>query len=273
MITFIDFVNKEATRMWSGKHLAETTAKLARFSAFQGIGKKPLDKITAVDIHDYVGHLQEQGLCENTINHYKAAISRVYKQALDLELVEKAPKITFAKIKGGRVRWMDAGELDLLKAFFDGHQHWWMKHLVAIGVGTGMRLGEILSITPEMVVTDSAGTWISLTDTKNGDDRMVPCPKSVYAALQELDFCPKKHHSHRKFYNSWAEARRHIAPDDSSFVFHTLRHTAATYMANDLQVNTVLIGRILGHRSGQTTAKYVHEKPETLQEIAHQMLS
>jgi len=35
----------------------------------------------------------------------------------------------------------------------------------------------------------------------------------------------------------------------------------------------VLIGRILGHRSGQTTAKYVHEKPETLQEIAHQMLS
>ena len=58
MITFIDFVNKEATRMWSGKHLAETTAKLARFSAFQDTGKKPLDKITAVDIHDYVGHLQ-----------------------------------------------------------------------------------------------------------------------------------------------------------------------------------------------------------------------
>jgi integrase len=42
-------------------------------------------------------------------------------------------------------------------------------------------------------------------------------------------------------------------------------------MANDLQVNSILIGQMLGHRSEQTTRKYIHAKPQNLLNIAQKL--
>ena len=118
---------------------------------------------------------------------------------------------------------------------------------------------------------DDDKQWLTLPETKNGDERIVPISPETLEAIEALDGEPRKHYTDRTFYNTWNEARRKIAAGDKTFVFHVLRHTCATTMANDLQINSHLIGQMLGHRSEATTRKYVHAKPENLLSIAQKL--
>lgn len=273
-MNFIDFVNSEGRNIWSGKHLSESVAKMHRFAEYDGVGFKDIAEVNARDIQAFSIHLKEQGLSENTVNHYKAAISAILKHAMDLEEIDRLPKIKFAKVRTNRVRYMSEDELSKLDAFlrdFKGGSYWWMRHMCTIAVTTGMRHGEILSITPEMVEVKGDMCIVHLSNTKNGDDRDVVCYGRTFEAMKALDFHPGTHYSHRKFYNAWDEARYRIAKGDKEFVFHVLRHTAATKMANELKLPTITVAQQLGHRSLQTTAKYVHQTPETRLEIAKLM--
>jgi len=273
-MNFIDFVNTEGPHIWSGKHLAESTAKMHRFAEYEGVGFKDITDVNARDIQAFSIHLKDQGLSENTVNHYKAAISAILKHALDLEEIDRLPKIKFAKVRTNRVRYMSEDELSKLDAFlrdYKGGSYWWMRHMCTIAVNTGMRHGEILSITPDMVEVKGDMCIVHLTNTKNGDDRDVVCAGRTFEAIKALEFNPSEHYSHRRFYNAWTEARYRIAKNDKEFVFHVLRHTAATKMANELKLPTITVAQQLGHRSLQTTAKYVHQTPETRVEIAKLM--
>lgn len=274
-MNFIDFVNTEAPNIWRDKHLAESQAKMHRFGAFNQVGFKDIKDVTARDIHAFSLHLlDDKNLSENTVNHYKAAISAILKHALDLEEIDKLPKIKFAKVRTNRVRYLSNDEAEQLDAFLKSYKdgkYWWMRHMCTIALNTGMRHGEILSITPDNVTVEGDLCTVHLTNTKNGDDRDVVCAGSTFAALMALEFKPGKYYSHRKFYNVWDEARYQIAKGDKEFVFHILRHTAATRMANGLKLPTITVAQQLGHRSLQTTAKYVHQTPETRLEIAKLM--
>lgn len=273
-MNLIDFVNTEGPNIWRDKHLEESRAKMHRFGEFKGIGFKEISEVTARDIHAFSLNLLDVGLSENTVNHYKAAISAILKHALDLEEIDRLPKIKFAKVRTNRVRYLSDEEAEQLDAFlksYKGGKYWWMRHMCTIALNTGMRHGEILSITPDNVTVEGDLCTVHLTNTKNGDDRDVVCAGSTFAALMALEFNPGKHYSHRKFYNVWDEARYQIAKGDKEFVFHILRHTAATRMANGLKLPTVTVAQQLGHRSLQTTAKYVHQTPETRLEIAKLM--
>ena len=50
-----------------------------------------------------------------------------------------------------------------------------------------------------------------------------------------------------------------------------LRHTAASYMANTLKMNTMIIAQYLGHRSLTTTQKYVHADLNEISSAQNQM--
>lgn len=267
------FVNKEAHNLWEGKHLIESHAKLMRFCDFKQFGRRPINRFGLGDINDFLESLKNQGLGDNTLNHYRAALSSVFSYAVELKLIKEEQKIVlkWKKINSGRPRYLTKNETRSLISFLGSHKHWWMRHFVTISLHTGMRLGEILSITESHIVQTDDGTWIHLLETKNGDERWVPANDKVIEALAALDNQPKKYYSHRKFYHTWGAARREIARGDKHFVFHTLRHTAATNLANDFQVNSIVLGQLLGHRSVQTTKKYVHVKPTELQRIAKQM--
>ena len=265
------FVNKEAHRLWEGRHLSQSHAKLIRFCDYKDFGRRRVDMFGLGDIYDFLDHLSSQGLTDNTLNHYSAALSVVFNHAVDLGALEAAPKIKWKKVKSGRPRYMTREEITGLFSFLGSHKHWWMRHFVTIGLYTGMRLGEILSITDNHIVKTDDGTWIHLLETKNGDERWVPANEKVIEALAALDNRPNKYFHRHDFYKTWDQARSRVARNDKHFVFHTLRHTAATNMANDLQVNTLVIGKLLGHRNVQTTMKYVHVKPTELQSIAKRM--
>ena len=268
-MTFEDFMHAEASQMWHGLHLKHSLKRAGDFCRYKSYGKLGLNEITPVHIQDFIGSIE--GVSESTRNRYRAAIGAVLRHALDLELIEKMPKIRYARVRSGRVRYMNEEEITGLRTFLRESREPWMEHFVVIALSTGMRLGELLSLTPSSIESDKDGTWINLTETKNGDDRAVPVNDACLNALKALDFFPARHFERKRFYNTWRKARNKVAPGDNTFVFHTLRHTAASTMANDLEINTIIIGRMLGHRSQVTTAKYVHEKRSYLQTIAKQL--
>ena len=90
-------------------------------------------------------------------------------------------------------------------------------------------------------------------------------------AIEALDYDCGHHFDEKKFYSTWTRMRRAVLKGNKNYVFHTLRHTAATVMANDLHANTTVIGLLLGHRSEKTTNKYIKAKPKALQALAAQM--
>jgi hypothetical protein len=90
MITFREFYQREAERLWSGKHLRESKSKMAKFSDFNGYGERRLDDFKPADLYAYLDSVGER-FTDNTVNHYAAAISSVFNHAVDMELITHAP--------------------------------------------------------------------------------------------------------------------------------------------------------------------------------------
>jgi integrase len=279
--TLSQFVKSAARRLWKGDHLDRSVSKMFRFCSYDGYGQKPIDEITANDVYlfmDYIEATQTarapHGCSENTTNHYVAALSKIFKHAESMGLIAAAPAILWRNFKERERRFLTNEELAQIYEVLAGRvgkNHPWVQHYITIGIQTGMRLSEIRSITSKSVVRKDDGNWIHLKHTKNGDERWVPANGKTLAALEALDFCPDMHFQEHPFYRVMAEVRHHVAPNDSAFVFHALRHTAASSMANELGVNTILIAKLLGHKDLKTTQKYVHAKASELQSVAKAM--
>ena len=264
------FIQEEASRLWEGKHLNDVRFQLGRFCNFNGYGERDLGDFKPRDIHLFQDSLIEAGLKKSTANRYNSAISAIFKHAVEEEVINHAPKFKWFKTKSNRVRYFTDSEVKQIEEFFGEHKHWWMKQMFIIGINTGMRLGEIAQIGDTAPVqTDTDGSvWVYLPETKNGDERYVPLNKAAQKAVKELGGRTLNHYSHRTFYDAWADCRYAIAKNDTEFVFHVCRHTCATRLANDLGAQTLVIGKMLGHRSTNTTQKYVKAKGATLQEYA-----
>jgi len=267
MDTFKQFFMSNADELWSGRHRDQTVNKLMMFSNYKHYGSKPLDGFTAMEISDFLSFIKlNRRLSETTINRYKAAIKAVFSYAIDLELIAAAPKIKMKAENNGRPRSFTPDELVKIKSFFSKSKQPKIQYLVTLSEQTGMRLGELQEIgTTAFVSADEQ--WLKLVDTKNGDDREVPLTSTTLDCIKKVGVV-KDWFSHRTFYDLWDECRFRIAPRDKNFVFHVLRHTCASKLANDFQVNTLVIADMLGHRSIKTTQKYVHVNQNTKQSVA-----
>ena len=268
------FINEEAHRLWHGKQLKDSLHQLSVFCNHEGFGEREISNFVPKDIYNFMDTLIDSGKSKSTANRYLSAISKVFNHATDMELIEHSPKVKWFKTDTARPRFFSDDEIKKIKDFFANHKHSWMREIFIIGLQTGMRLGEIVEIGSSAVVETCSKTqdkWLYLPQTKNGDARYVPLNKVALKAINKLGGRVKDHYSHRKFYSAWADCKYAVAKNDKDFVFHVTRHTCATRMANDLNAHTLLIGKLLGHRSQATTAKYVKGKTESLKEIADLM--
>lgn len=113
---------------------------------------------------------------------------------------------------------------------------------------TGLRLGELLRLTPANIV----GGVIRLdARTKTGAPRSVPIVPRIRKALKRLPFTYPK----RKIQAIFAQARRRAKMPHIHL--HDLRHTTASLLVQ-AGVTLYTVGAILGHTSPQTTARYAH---------------
>jgi integrase len=140
--------------------------------------------------------------------------------------------------------------------------------MVVLALGTGMRASEVLDLDREHV--DLKRHVAILSDTKNGDRRIVPLPEEVVSMLQHRPFPLGKWFPHCSLANLVKRVRKAAdrvgLPDVS---FHTLRHTFASYAVMS-GVDLYTLAKILGHRTLQMTQRYAHLAPAHLQSATDQ---
>jgi integrase len=120
------------------------------------------------------------------------------------------------------------------------------KALIALSAYTGLRLGEVLKLTP----ADVQGGVIVVRDAKNGTDRTIPVLPELRPHLKELPFQA----GWRNVYRGFLAARKRAKLD---IRYHDLRHMVASALARsgaDLRLSMDL----MGHKSIETHRRYVH---------------
>lgn len=291
----IRLLERHAKRIWPAYKTRHNSCSRVRcFDDFmrREHGLVPLDDINAGHVYDWLDYERHKCISKEgdkahpkykspaSLNRYASAVSRVLNFAVSLKLRADSIKLEYNK-EYSRERYLTDGEIErLIQHFVENGDHW-MADLAFVGVNTGMRLGEILELGivnggkfyshsgEAEVHADSI--YLPAEITKTGKSRWVSVNKQVREACIRLTKSIGSNFTHRKFYDRWDDARARIAPGDDSFVFHSLRHTCATRMANDLSVNSLVIGKQLGHQSEATTKKYVHTKPDQMTRFTDQM--
>ena len=275
-MTFLELVHSDARLIWDGTeaHRARSITKAERFASFSDYETRGISDFKPSHIHRFFDSLEEQGLSNNTINHYGAMLVKVFSWATNEELITHVPKFKYRKVKGNkRPLYFTKSQIDLMSSYFrNSYDFKDLEFYLIIGIQTGMRIGEIRSINEQTLIHDEAGNYsVYLEQTKNGDSRTVPINGTALRAIRKLGTDVSKNWNSKLFYRGWKHMRRAVLNGDKRYIFHTTRHTCATTLANSGEFNDSLVALYLGHRDVSTTRKYIKSQPETLRSMAELM--
>mgnify|MGYP003149258895 CR=1 FL=1 len=279
-IHFKDFYQSVARGMardndWSDRHYKDTLAKAAVFSNFayngKPVGEHYVDEITAIIIEAFTEWLSREGntrlkkgVCTATQNRYLSMISLFCKKAVKLEYTPTYPAFSWKTESKGRPRYYSEEEQQKLFEFFRTDETYskypWIRYCLTLGLKTGMRLGEIQKLDngqAEIIKDKDGDELIYIKKGKNGDERYIPIMLDEVAEAAHRIYNSNSFNHHVLYKGLW-KAKKLIAPNDPHFNFHVTRHTCASEMANKQNLNLKTIATVLGHRSLNTTTKYVH---------------
>ena len=135
--------------------------------------------------------------------------------------------------------------------FFNERGDTWMNDMIVLALKTGMRKGEIIALGEGRASISECGDWIYLPAdvTKTSEARYVPISNPVArdcAVRIVRDLASQ--YTKKRFEHRWMLLKREYARNDDTYVFHVTRHNAASKMANELQVPTVIVAEMMGHK-------------------------
>lgn len=117
-------------------------------------------------------------------------------------------------------------------------------------VVSGLRVGELLTLTPERMAPDNAAILLPSRSTKSKKPRRIPIGEMYRDLFNPLPFAL----TYKQLYTSWTQARAAIGMPDLRI--HDLRHTFASWLA-DAGAHLQDLQDLLGHADIQTTMRYV----------------
>jgi integrase len=171
-----------------------------------------------------------------------------------------------------RLSWSEARRM--LKAC-DAYSNPMLAWVVRIALYTGMRRGEILSLTRDQV--DLGRRIVRLNETKNGSARTVPLSKRAVRVFRQafsnpvrpadtslLFFGEPGRDGKRRPYETnrvWTEALKRV--NIVNLKFHDLRHEAVSRLV-ERGLSDQEVAAISGHKSMQMLKRYTHLRAEDL---------
>lgn len=208
----------------------------------------------------------------STLNKEVGTLRQLMRKAVEWEMIEQSPfdrgQSLQEKVCNERTRFLSEEEITRLLAKCDT----WLKELVIVAIHTGMRKGELMSLTWKQI----KGGFIYLPKTKNGEARKVPINEDAAAIFgvrrkrlqlkSRYVFCHETKKKDRKghlllyepvgdFSTAFDKAVKDAGIDDCWF--HDLRHTFASHAV--MRGRTLKeVQELLGHKSIKMTMRYAH---------------
>jgi integrase len=202
-----------------------------------------------------------------TAVRYLAVLSHAFTVATkEWQWVDDNPlrNVTKPKESRGRVRYLDKDEIQRLRDACCTSDNKYLETIFVLAISTGMRKGEILSLSWSDV--DLAKKSITLQETKNGERRSVPLAGEAYKLLKKLGKVrnidnnllfpgKRKRKQPGKIDTSWRKAL--TAAGIKDYRFHDNRHTAASHLAMN-GASLAEIAEVLGHKTLAMVKRYAH---------------
>jgi len=251
-------------------HQRGVATKHYHFAHFTRVwGNPPIHSLTVDVLDQYRGRRRGEGVGAATINREMATLKHALSKAVEWKLLRKTAREDLTAIKkyqepDGRLRYLSGpAEADRLLQACDAS----LRPLVLTALHTGMRKGELLGLTWDLV--DMTHGFIRLNQTKNGKARALPFNETLWSVFSELRTRPDVPWVfHDDAGNRWKDVRHPfeaacVSAGLTDFHFHDLRHTFASWlMMRGVPLATV--SNLLGHTSPTMTLRYAHLSPKHL---------
>ncbi|MDE0880497.1 MAG: site-specific integrase [Sphingomonas bacterium] len=175
--------------------------------------------------------------------------------------VQEKAYSTVARPKEGRARQRRVSfeEIDALLSECDRRSPPYMKPAIILAIETGMRRGELLSLTWDDI--DRRRDLARLHQTKNGEPRLVPLSPVARPILRDLPHSGDRIFAvtPNAFRMTWERIKKRAGVPDLRF--HDLRHEAVSRLF-EANLSLPEVALISGHKDPRMLLRYTHLKPE-----------
>jgi integrase len=272
----------ERLRQEGGKEIATKQQRLEQY-LLPFFGDVQLSRVSSFDVERYKKIRLEQPIRSRkklrpgealptnrcaTVNRELATLSHMFNKATEWGWIDRVPaKLRKLKEDKGRIVYLTSDQAEALLEAAKTDQNRQTYPFILIGLRTGMRKSEILSIRREHV--DLATRTIYLPQAKAGA-RTQPISADLAAFLEGyLETLPK---GTPWLFPSVAADEGHTVDvrkafiravvgaglDPKQIVRHTLRHTAITHLVQ-AGVDLPTVKRISGHKTMAMVERYSHQ--------------
>lgn len=209
------------------------------------------------------------GKSPSTVLNELSLISQIFDMAIKEWSIpipnNPCSQIKKPKVSNQRTRRLSLDEEIALIAASNASRATLLTSLIIIAMETGMRLGELLSLTWDNLHLDKRTAYLPVT--KNGESRTVPLSLK---AIETFKAIPRRIDSKNVFWswtnrdsvvNVWKRTCKRAGIEDLHF--HDLRHEATSRLANKLS-NILELSAVTGHKDLRMLKRYYHPRAEEL---------
>ena len=215
-----------------------------------------------------------------TINRYHVALAALFTWAIKRRRVPKAWENPCRKIErqpesAGVVRFLSDAERERLLAACKGSKWDQLYLLVLLAITTGARRGELFALRWRDVDLERA--CADVCTRKNGEPKVLPLVPAALEELRRVQGAPSallfasrlKPGVPYNFEEAWRAALK--ASRIAKFRFHDLRHTCASYLAQN-GASLLEIADVMGHRQLAMTRRYAHLTVDSKASLVNRIL-
>jgi len=223
------------------------------------LGHVTLDKVTSALLVGYRDNRLTVA-ANQTVKHELGIIRRAMKKGIEWGYVSSVPYLSSPSLKGqARTRRLKEHEINLLLDSCDEYLH----HVIIVLIETAMRRGELASLLISDI--DLESRLLTLRDTKNGDNRIVPISNR---ALTSINYLIHQATSilllnYRKEWLTEKFITHCTAIGIDNFRLHDLRHEGVSRLF-EKGLNMMEVSSISGHKDLSMLKRYTHINPTTL---------
>lgn len=233
--------------------------------------KSRLDEIKAFDVDRFKNTRLKSGVTNGSVNNDLSTLSHIFSMAVEWEWIGHIPaKIKKLKENPSRKTYLSQEQVvlivDIAKKDRCRHVH----PFFMVGLGTGMRRMEILSIRVEHI--NFANGTIFVPEAKDGSRTQPMTPeltaylKTFVQGCEEWLFPSLKSKSGHitAIEIPFRRVIENAGLDPNLYVRHTLRHTVITHLVQ-AGVDLPTVKRISGHKTLAMVEKYAHQNGDHIQ--------
>lgn len=138
----------------------------------KAIGHIPIQKVEPFQLQDFLN--SKKSYAQSTIKKFNEMLNRIFEEAIKRDIIIKNPLALTMKPKSlKRTKEVDSLTIEEQKAFCEEMKNDIYENILSLALHSGMRIGEILALTPDDINFEKGLIHIQRTLTKNDKGRII----------------------------------------------------------------------------------------------------